>query len=151
MIHPVKQVPSPSRVLTIFQNQNRPSKKPILVAATPPSLSLSVLLSLLLVRLFLALRRLLVALPLSLLPSRELVELALGPDQIPPWVPDSEDEKGYHDGETIEGVGICLVEGDWIARRNSAGELGHTKDDANLSGVSKTSQTSGRERKHHLR
>ncbi len=120
------------------------------MVAAPPSLSLSVLSSLFLVLLFLALCSLLLTLPLFLLPSRQPVELALRPDQIPPWVPESEDKKGYHDGETIEGVSIRLVEGDRIAWRNAAGELSHPEDDAYLTRVSKTSQTPGRERKRYL-
>lgn len=121
------------------------------MVAAPPSLSLPVLPGVFLGLLFLALCSLLLALSLLLFPSRQPVELTFRSNQIPPWVPDSEDEKGHHDGETIECVGIRLVEGDWIAWRNAAGELGHPEDDSNLIGVRKTSQGLVRERKRHLR
>ena len=113
---------------------------PILMVVAPPSLSFSVLPGLFLVLLLLALCSLFLALPVLLLPSRQLVELTLRSNQIPPWVPDSNDKKGHHDRKTIEGIGICLVEGDWIAWRNAAGELGHPEDDSNLIRVSVNSE-----------
>lgn len=71
-----------------------------------------------------------------LLCTRHLGELGAGPLQRASRVDDGQDKESYHHREGVEGVAVGLVKGDWVGRRDTAGEFVKAVDDADLGGVS---------------
>lgn len=68
---------------------------------------------------------------LFLLP-RNLGELAVRPDEVPTRVEDGEDEQRHHHGETVQGVDVFFVKGDWVLGPEATGELDDAEDDSDL-------------------
>lgn len=68
---------------------------------------------------------------LFLLP-RNTGELAFRADEVAPWVEDGEEEQRNHHGKAVEGVGVLLVEEDWVFGSEAARKFDDAEDDSNL-------------------